>query len=76
MANPVIQKLIDQVNKTQGVIASATTFITGFKQRLDDAVAAAIANGATEEELAPIQTEIDELDAQTTALSEALANNP
>lgn len=75
MANPVIQQLIDQVNQTQDVMQSATTLINGVADRIQAAIAAALANGATEAELAPVQAEVDELRTKTQALSDAVAAN-
>lgn len=76
MASTIPQKTIDELNETQGVVESATLFINGTQARLEAAVAAALANGATEAELAPVQAEIDEMAAKRTALAEAIAANP
>lgn len=76
MTNPTLDALAAQVDATKGVIDSAIIFINGFAARLDAAVAAALANGATAAELAPVQGEIDALKAKTDALAAAIAANP
>lgn len=76
MPNPVLAELVDAVNKTLTVEASATTFINGFTARLKAAVDAAIANGATEAQLQPIHDEIAAMQTAADALSAAIANNP
>lgn len=76
MANAIVQKTIDEITKTRGVIASATKLITSFKQILADAVAAALANGATAEELQPVSDVVDTLATDETALAAAIAANP
>lgn len=76
MANPVIGDLIAATDKAQGVMASATTLINGFAARIQAAVDAAIANGATEEELKPVQDEVNQLNAEADALAAAVASNP
>lgn len=75
MANPILAALIEQVDRAQSVSASATTLINGIAARIQAAVEVAIANGATEEELAPLQLEIDELLASNDALSAAVSAN-
>ena len=75
MANPVLQQLADQVNATVGVEQSAVVLINGFAQRLADAVAAAVANGATEAELAPITDEIAAMKSASDQLAAAVAAN-
>lgn len=76
MANPIVQKTIDEVTKTRGVVQSATKLITNFHQILTDAVAAALANGATAEELQPVSDVVDALAADEKSLSDAVAANP
>jgi hypothetical protein len=75
MANPVLQTLADQVTKTTTVEASAKVLIDGFATRLQAAVDAALANGATEAELAPVQAEVDALNASSTDLAASVAAN-
>lgn len=77
MPNPVITALIEQVTKTRDVNASATTLINGIAARIQTAVDAAIQNGATAAELAPVTDEIALLNNSSTALSDAItANTP
>ena len=75
MANPILQTLADQVTATTTVEASAKTLIDGFSARLQAAVDAALANGATEAELAPVQAEVDALNASSTDLAASVAAN-
>lgn len=75
MANPVLQQLADQVSATTTVEASAVTLINGFTARIDAAVQAAIANGATESELAPITDEVTAMKASAQSLADAVAAN-
>lgn len=75
--NPLLQELADQVSATQQVEAAAVTLISGFAGRQQAAVDAAIANGATAEQLAPIQAEVDAMKASSDALAAAItANTP
>ena len=76
MANPVLDALAAQVTQTNTVIASAVTLINGIAARIQAAVDAALANGATAAELAPVQDEVNALNAQTQALADAVAANP
>ena len=75
MANPVIGTLTTEVNETVGVMQSATVLINGFQTRLEAAVAAAIANGATEAELQPLNDLVTSLDTEGNALAAAVAAN-
>lgn len=76
MPNPVIANLETAVNKAKGAMESATVLINGIAARVQAAVEAAIANGATAEELAPVQAEVDALNADADALAAAVASNP
>jgi hypothetical protein len=77
MANPVLADLQATVAATTSVEDSATALINGFAARVQAAVDAAISNGATAEELAPVQAEVDALKASSDALSQAVkANTP
>jgi len=76
MPNPILGTLQDEITQTRGVIASAVNLINGFQGRITAAVEAALENGATAEELAPF-TELEAaLEADRTALAEAIAANP
>ncbi len=57
------------------MIDSAITLINGIAARIQAAVDAAIANGATAEELAPVQAEADALSAKADDLAAAVAAN-
>jgi hypothetical protein len=59
-----------------GAMASGTTLINGIAARLQAAVDAALDNGATAEELAPVQGEVDALTAGSADLAAAVAANP
>jgi hypothetical protein len=75
MTNPILGPLADEITQTRGVIASAVTLINGFAARLDAAVQTALANGATELELAPF-TELEAaLETDRNALAAAVAAN-
>jgi Mg2+ and Co2+ transporter CorA len=73
--NPVLKTLADQVTRTTTVEDSARRLIDGFAQRLQDAIAAALANGATAEELQPVQDEADALAGSSAALAAAVEEN-
>ena len=77
MTSPILASLSDAVTKQTTVDASAVALINGISDRLAAAVAAALANGASEAELAPVQAEVDALNAGADALSAAVtANTP
>ncbi len=71
----VLDALKAQVEKNTSVEASAVILINGIKDRIQAAVNAALANGATEAELAPITDEIAALGASATSLGDAVAAN-
>ena len=75
MANTVLADLQATVAATTTVEDSATALINGFAARVQAAVDAAIGNGATAEELKPVQDEIDALKAASDALSQAVKAN-
>jgi hypothetical protein len=75
MPNPNLDTLTREVNETVGVIESATSLINGFQAKLEAAIATALANGATEAELAPLATLSVELDSKTNDLAAAVAAN-
>lgn len=70
----VLDALAAQVATNVSVEASAVDVINGIAARVQAAVAAALANGATAEELAPVQAEVDSMKASADALSAAIAN--
>ena len=67
---------IQTIKDTEGVIDSATALITGFTARIAAAVEAAVANGATAEELQPVTDELAAMKAKSDALAAAVAANP
>jgi len=73
----ILDDLAAQVKANTDVEASATLLINGFAGRVQAAVDAAKAGGATAAELAPVQAEVDAMKASAAALSEAItANTP
>ncbi len=73
----VLDDLAVQVTASVTVMEGAKLLINGFAQRLVDAIAAAVANGATAEQLAPVQAEVDALKAKSDELAAAVeANTP
>jgi len=76
MAVPqILTDLDDEVTRATSVQAGAATLIRGFATRQQAAIDAALANGATAEQLAPVQAEVDALKAGTNDLSAAIAEN-
>ena len=75
MASPILDSLAAQVTATTTVEASAVLLINGIAARVQAAVDAALANGATAAELAPVQAEADALKASSTSLSDAVTAN-
>ena len=75
MPNPILAALEAEVAEATTVMASATTLIAGFAARVQAAVDAALDNGATAAELAPVQAEIDALNAAGEALAAAVVAN-
>jgi len=76
MPNPILADLAAAVEKARGAENSATALINGIAAKIQAAVAAAIENGATAAELAPITDEINALNAASDALAAAVAANP
>lgn len=76
MAVPELLTALDaEVTRARTIDASAATLIRGITQRVSDAVAEAIKNGATEEQLKPVQAEVDALKAASDDLSAAVSEN-
>lgn len=75
MASPILQPLEDQIAATDTVIDSAIVLINGIQAQIATAVAAAIANGATAAELAPLTDLNAGLKAKTDALAASVAAN-
>lgn len=76
MENQALKLLEDQVKKTVEVQASAVALLGGVSDRIAAAVAKALENGATAEQLAPITQEVADLKASTDALAAAVASVP
>ncbi len=75
MPNPTLDALAAAVTKITDTADSAIALINGIAARVQAAVDAAIANGATAAELAPVQAEADALSAKADALGAAVAAN-
>lgn len=75
MANPVLDDLRTSVERTTTVVASAVELINGIAARVQAAVDAALANGATAAELQPVTDEVTALNASADALAAAVAAN-
>jgi hypothetical protein len=73
--NQAIQDLKDEITEATTVIDGATIFVKAVPQRIADAVAAAIANGATAEELAPVSDLGKTLKTEASALTDAMTAN-
>lgn len=77
MAAQVLQDLIDEVAAEHTQIASAVVYIQGVPKLIADAVAAAIAGGATAADLAPLSDLVAQMKKDGQATVDAiLANTP
>ncbi len=77
MPNPVVDATIAQITASDNVIDSAITLINGIAQMIADAVAAAIAGGATASDLQPLSDLVTVLQTKSAALAAAVqANTP
>lgn len=72
---PVLADLATQVTAITSAADSAVALINGFAARVQAAVDAALDNGATAAELAPVQAEVDALKASAESLGAAVAAN-
>jgi len=73
----ILDDLQAEVTKDVAVMSSATTLINGIAARVQAAVDAALAGGATAAQLAPVQAEVDALKAGSADLASAVtANTP
>jgi len=75
MPNPVLDDLKAAVERETQVVASAVSLINGIAARVQAAVDAALANGATAAELQPVQDEVNTMKANADALAAAVAAN-
>ncbi len=77
MPNQAIVDLTDEITEAESVIDGAVIFVNGVPDLIAAAVKAAIANGATAAELAPVTALGVDLKAKAQALKDALvANTP
>lgn len=76
MPPQILTDLEASVTKAIGAQNSATTLIRGFSARQQAAIDKALENGATAEQLAPVQAEVDALNASAADLAAAVAENP
>ncbi len=73
----ILDDLAKQVAANVDAESSAVALINGFADRIQTAVDAAIAGGATAAELQPVQDQVNAMQASATALAAAvLANTP
>jgi len=75
MPNPIVDATIAQITTTDNVIDSAVTLVNGIAKLIADAVAAAVANGATAAELQPLSDLVTTLNTKSAALAAAVAAN-
>jgi hypothetical protein len=73
--NPILEPLADEVTQAVTVMASASALISGFQARITAAVDAALANGATEAQLAPFVDLEAALEVSRTELADAVQAN-
>jgi NH3-dependent NAD+ synthetase len=70
-----IDALVAEVAEDVTVMDGATALVNGISDRITAAVAAAVANGATEAQLAPLTNLASDLDAAANRLSSAVSAN-
>ena len=75
MPSQILTDLDAAVTAATTVEASAATLIRGIAGRVQAAVDAALVNGATATELAPVQAEADALKASSADLAAAVSEN-
>jgi hypothetical protein len=75
MSSQILAALDAEVTRATTVAASASALLRGITTRIEAAVAAALVNGATAEELAPVQAEVDALRASSDDLTAAVSEN-
>lgn len=77
MPNPTLDALATQVKSNIDAEASAVTVLNGIAGRVQAAIDAALANGATAAELQPVADEVTALKNSSDALSAAIvASSP
>lgn len=75
MASPIIAPLITELTETRGVLQSATLYVQSVPGLVQTAIEAALVNGATEAELAPLIELQAGLDNDGNALVAAIQAN-
>jgi hypothetical protein len=75
MPAPILTELDATVTKAVTVMASATVLIKGIAARIQAAIDAALLNGATAAELAPVQAEVAALNVSADDLAAAVSEN-
>jgi hypothetical protein len=73
--NPILGELTTEVGEAVGAMQSATVLISGFSAKLQMAIEAALDNGATAAELAPLSDLKSSLDTAGNDLAAAVAAN-
>lgn len=76
MAAADLGPMIAQVQGIEGGMDSALAYINTNSARMQVAVDAALANGATAAQLAPVQAELDATTAKSQAIAAAIVANP
>lgn len=77
MANPILAVLEAEVTRATTVMGSAVVLIEGIAARVQAAIDAALEAGATAEQLAQLQDEVDAIKVASDALAAAvIANTP
>lgn len=71
----ILAALDAEVTRATTIQASAAALIRGIAGRIQTAVDAALANGATAEQLAPVSAEVDALKASSSDLEAAVSEN-
>lgn len=75
MPSQILTDIDAAVTKATTVQASAAALIRGFRTKMQEAVDAALANGATAEELAPFGDLDDALNTSSSDLEAAVSEN-
>lgn len=75
MASQTLEQLATAVTRMTDVAASAKAVIDGIATRVQTAIDAALANGATAAELEPVQAEVTALNASADALAASVQAN-
>lgn len=71
-----LDDIIEDVRTCKGVLESTKVWFDGYRERLQAAIDAAIGNGATAAQLAPVVAEADAAAAKAAEVAAAIAENP